>query len=141
MKKVFYFLASAMICVAMAACNGNAENTDIVNNDSINIEQDEVNAPVNNDNDNDARLQAIHEAAMKICDNCDGKEILNCVNAVIDESFDQFKEDADFKAAVQNEATECLKEKAKNAAIDEGKKAAKEGAKKGVEEGLKALKK
>ena len=34
MKKVFLFLSSALICAFMAACGGNAENTDTLNNDT-----------------------------------------------------------------------------------------------------------
>lgn len=139
MKKVFLFLASAMICAAMAACGGNTEAED--NTDSVAIDQVEINEPatectdVNNDA---ARQAAIMEAAQQIC-NCG--DLVNCVNTVIDQSFAQYANDEEFKAAVKAEAEKCIANKVKDAAIDKTKEVAKETAKKGIEEGMKALKK
>lgn len=139
MKKVFLFLASAMICAAMASCNGNAEATDSTM-DTTAIEQTEVNEPATEctEANNDARQAAIMDAAQQIC-NCG--DILNCVNTVIDQSFAEYANDADFKAAVKAEAEKCIANKVKDAAVEKTKEVAKDAAKKGVEEGLKALKK
>ncbi len=139
MKKVFLFFASALICAAMASCNGNAEATDSTM-DSTAVDQTEVNEPATEctDANNDARMQAIMDAAQQIC-NCG--DVLNCVNTVIDQSFAQYANDDEFKAAVKAEAEKCIANKVKDAAIDKAKEGTKEVAKKGVEEGLKALKK
>lgn len=140
MKKVFYFFASAMICAAMAACGGNTEAEDTNAIDTVAMEQTEVAAPAAEctEANNDARMQAIMDAAQQIC-NCG--DILNCVNTVIDQSFAEYANDADFKAAVKAEAEKCIANKVKDAAVDKTKEVAKDAAKKGVEEGLKALKK
>ncbi len=139
MKKVFLFFASAMICAAMAACGGNnteAEDTTAMDSTAC-CEQSEVAAPACDAN-NDARMQAIMDAAQQIC-NCG--DVLNCVNTVIDQSFAQYAQDEEFKAAVKAEAEKCIANKVKDAAVDKTKEVAKDAAKKGVEEGLKAIKK
>ena len=139
MKKVLLFFASAMICAAMAACGGNNEAEDTNAIDSAAIDQTEVAAPAQCDAaDNDARQKAIMDAAQQICDCGD---VLNCVNTVIDQSFAQYAQDEEFKAAVKAEAEKCIANKVKDAAIDKTKEVAKDAAKKGVEEGMKALKK
>ena len=138
MKKVVLFLTSAMICAAMAACGGNTEAEDTTAIDSAAIEQTEVADPACCDANNDARMQAIMDAAQQIC-NCG--DVLNCVNTVIDQSFAQYANDEEFKAAVKAEAEKCIANKVKDAAVEKGKEVAKDAAKKGVEEGLKALKK
>lgn len=140
MKKVFLFFASAAICAVMASCGGNAEATDTTNTDTTACEQTEVAAPAAEctDANNDARQAAIMDAAQQIC-NCG--DVLNCVNTVIDQSFAQYAQDEEFKAAVKAEAEKCIANKVKDAAVDKTKEVAKDAAKKGVEEGLKALKK
>lgn len=141
MKKVFLFFASAMICAAMAACSGNNEAEDTTAIDSMNMEQTEVNEaaqPACCEADNSARQQAIMDCAQQIC-NCG--DVLNCVNTVIDQSFAQYAQDEEFKAAVKAEAEKCIANKVKDAAVEKTKDVAKDAAKKGVEEGLKALKK
>lgn len=137
MKKVFLFFASAAICAVMASCGGNAEATDTTNTDTTACEQNEVADPAAECN-NDARQAAIMDAAQQIC-NCG--DVLNCVNTVIDQSFAQYANDEEFKAAVKAEAEKCIANKVKDAAVDKTKEVAKDAAKKGVEEGLKALKK
>ena len=140
MKKVFLFLTSAMICAAMVACGGN--NTEAEDTTALEpvVEETEVATAATEctEANADARQQAIMDAAQQIC-NCG--DVLNCVNTVIDQSFEQYKEDADFKAAVKAEAEKCIANKVKDAAIDKTKEVTKDAAKKGVEEGLKALKK
>ena len=140
MKKVFLFFASAAICAVMASCGGNAEATDTTNTDTTACEQTEVAAPAAEctDANNDARQAAIMDAAQQIC-NCG--DVLNCVNTVIDQSFAEYANDADFKAAVKAEAEKCIANNVKDAAVEKTKEVAKDAAKKGVEEGLKALKK
>ena len=138
MKKVFLFLASAMICAAMAACGGNTEAEDTTNIDTVAIDETEVNNAACADVNNDARQAAIMDAAQQIC-NCG--DVLNCVNTVIDQSFAQYAEDEEFKAAVKAEAEKCIANKVKDAAVEKTKEVAKDAAKKGVEEGMKALKK
>lgn len=140
MKKVFLFFASAMICAAMAACTGNSEATDTNATDTMNMDQTEVNEPADQPaaccEDNNARQQAIMDAAQQIC-NCG--DLLNCVNTVIDQSFAEYANDNEFKAAVKAEAEKCIANKVKDAAVDKTKEVAKDAAKKGVEEGLKNL--
>ena len=138
MKKVFLFLTSAMICAAMAACGGNTEAEDTTAIDTTAIEQTEVTEPACTEANNDARQQAIMDAAQQIC-NCG--DVLNCVNTVIDQSFAEYANDEEFKAAVKAEAEKCIANKVKDAAVDKTKEVAKDAAKKGVEEGMKALKK
>ena len=142
MKKVFLFLSSAMICAAMAACGGNAEPTDSVADttpvEEILAEPVNTEATVATDEASDARAMAIQEAAQAIC-NCG--DITNCVNTVIDQSFEQYKEDADFKAAVKAEAEKCIANKVKDKAVDAGKDVAKDAAKKGLNELNKQLNK
>lgn len=128
-----------MFCAFMAACGGNTEATDTVATDTTPaIEETDVQAPAAEASccDNNARQQAIMDAAQQIC-NCG--DILNCVNTVIDQSFAQYAQDEEFKAAVKREAEKCIADKAKAAAVDAGKAAAKDAAQKGVQEGLKAL--
>lgn len=134
MKKVFLALTAAMVCVALAACgNKNAEPAEDIEAEP---ETEVINepAPATTEaacgTDMNARAQAIHEAAMAVC-NCG--DILNCMNTVIDQTFEQYKEDADFKAAVKAEAESCIANKVKDAAVDAGKAAAKDAAKKGLE--------
>lgn len=133
MKKVFLFFASAAICAVMASCGGNAEATDTTNTDTTACEQTEVAAPAAEctDANNDARQAAIMDAAQQIC-NCG--DILNCVNTVIDQSFAQYANDEEFKAAVKAEAEKCIANKVKDAAVDKTKEVAKDAAKKGVQE-------
>ena len=139
MKKVFLFFASAMICAAMAACGGNTEAEDTTALETT-IDETEVAEPATEctEANNDARMQAIMDAAQQIC-NCG--DVLNCVNTVIDQSFAQYAQDEEFKAAVKAEAEKCIANKVKDAAVDKTKEVAKDAAKKGVEEGMKALKK
>lgn len=129
-----------MICAAMAACTGNSEATDTNATDTMNMDQTEVNEPADQPaaccEDNNARQQAIMDAAQQIC-NCG--DLLNCVNTVIDQSFAEYANDNEFKAAVKAEAEKCIANKVKDAAVDKTKEVAKDAAKKGVEEGLKNL--
>ena len=140
MKKVFLLISGAMICAAMAACGGNTEATDSII-DSTAIEQVAIDEPANCDANIDARQQAIDAAVEKICGSCTEKDITACLDKIIDESFAEFAEDAEFKAAVKAGVQNCAAQKVKEAAVEKGKEVAKEGAKKGREEGMKALKK
>ena len=128
-----------MICAVMASCGGNTEATDTVATDTTPaIVEDEVQAPAEPvATDNDARQQAIMDAAQQIC-NCG--DILNCVNTVIDQSFAQYAQDEEFKAAVKEEAKKCIADKAVQKGMEKGKEAAKEGAAKAVNELTKGLK-
>lgn len=140
MKKVFLLISSAMICAAMAACGGNTEATDSII-DSTAIEQTAIDEPANCDANIDARQQAIDAAVEKICGSCTEKDMTACLDKIIDESFAEFAEDAEFKAAVKAGVQNCAAQKVKEVAVEKGKEVAKEGAKKGLEEGIKALKK
>lgn len=125
----------------MASCGGNTEATDTVAADTTPvIVEDEVQTsaePVATENNSEARQQAIMDAAQQIC-NCG--DLLNCVNTVIDQSFAQYAQDEDFKAAVKEEAKKCIAAKAENKVKEEGKKAAKEGASKAINELTKGIK-
>lgn len=141
MKKVFLFLSSAMICAVMAACGGNAEATDTNAVDSAAIEQTEVAEPACCEANNDARQQAIDAAIEKICGSCTEKDMTACLDKIIDESFAEFAQDADFKAAVREGVKNCAAQKVKEVAVEKSKEVAKDAAKKGLDEGMKALKK
>ncbi len=142
MKKVFLFLSSAMICAAMVACSGNADKADSQKADSQAVENVEPEANVQEQAapavDENARQNAIMDAAQQIC-NCG--DIVNCVNTVIDQSFEQYKNDSDFKAAVKKEAEKCIANKVKDKAVEKGKEVAKEVAKEGLNELGKQLQK
>ena len=71
------------------------------------------------------------DAAQQIC-NCG--DLVNCVNTVIDQSFAQYAQDEEFKAAVKEEAKKCIAEKAKKKGMEKANEAAKEGATKAVNE-------
>jgi len=130
MKKVFLFLSSAMICAAMIACNGNAEETDSTMDTTATEEVMPEETATETVATDDARMNDIHAAAEAIC-NCG--DILNCVNTVIDQSFAQYAQDEEFKAAVKAEAEQCIANKAKDKATAVAKDAAKDAAKKGLE--------
>lgn len=132
-----------MICAALASCGGNnTENTDSVIDSTPAIEETEdIQAPAEPvateaTVDNNARQQAIMDAAQQIC-NCG--DVAKCINTVIDQSFEQYAQDEDFKAAVKTEAAKCIAEKAKQKGVEKGKEAAKEGANKAVNELTKKL--
>ena len=132
MKKVFYFFSAALICAAMAACGGNTEVTDTTVIDTPAVAPEE--APVNDQaapatEATDTRDADIAAAAQAIC-NCG--DVVNCVNTVIDQSFAQYANDAEFKAAVKKQAELCIANKAKDKAVEVGKDAAKDAANKGL---------
>ena len=136
MKKVFLFFSSALICAAFAACGGNNEATDSTNTDTLPaMEQTQEAAPAPEATDAtvdmNARQQAIADAAQQIC-NCGN--VLDCVNTVIDQSFAQYANDAEFKAAVKAEAEKCIANKVKGKAVEKGKEVAKDAAKQGLQE-------
>ena len=134
MKKVFLFLSSAVICAFMAACGGNTEAEDTTAIDSTAIEQTEVEQPAACcEADNDARQKAIMDTAQQICDCGD---VLNCVNTVIDQSFAQFAQDEEFKAAVKAEAEKCIANKVKKAAVNKTKEVAKDAAQDAAKKGM-----
>ena len=141
MTKVLLPISSLMICAVIAACGGNTETTDSIAVDSTVIEQTEVAEPACLEANNDARQQAIDAAIEKICGSCTEKDMMACLDKIIDESFAEFAQDAEFKAAVKAGVKNCAAQKVKEVAVEKGKEAAKEGAKKGIEEGIKALKK
>ena len=141
MKKVFLFLASAMICAAMAACGGNnEEKTDSPAVDSPSMEETQINNEANCTEANtevnaDARQNAIMAAAQRICDCGD---IDKCIDEAIDQTVDGIEKDEAFKKAVRNEAMKCLANKGvnkvKEEAKEQGKAAAKEATKAATDE-------
>lgn len=77
-----------------------------------------------------AMLAAAKEAGQAKC-NCykkDAASVEACIRAILSERFAQYKDDAAFKAAMEEEFNRCLKEKVTNAAKETGDKAIKAGA-------------
>ncbi|MCR5193849.1 MAG: hypothetical protein K6D59_11175 [Bacteroidales bacterium] len=142
MKKVFLFLASAMICAAMAACGGNnEEKSDSPAVDTPNVEaqvNNDVNNDANNDVNADARQNAIMAAAQRICDCGD---VDKCIDEAIDQTADGIEKDEDFKKAVRNEAMKCLANKGVNKVKEEAKEQTKAAAKEAGKAAAEDLKK
>ena len=136
MKKVIYFLSSAMLVAAMTvACNNNAapeEDTTapeaIEANETESVEAQAVNSDVNADKS--AMLAAAKEAGQAKC-NCykkDAASVESCIRAILQQSYAAYMDDEEFKAAMDAEYKSCIKDKAEAAVKDAGDKAIKAGA-------------
>lgn len=139
MKKVIFALAIAGM-FSFAACGNNEQKEEVKaeeqtqevkeepKDEAVKEEATAEVAPV----DNNAREQAIAEAAEKIC-NCasgDKAKIQECLKSVISTGYAAYQNDKDFADAVYNKALKCAAEKAATKAIEKGtEKLADEAAK------------
>lgn len=152
MKKVLFFAACALFVAGMTVSCGsksNEENTDSVQNDSIEMNEEAAateteteNATVDAAADNDAMLAAAKAVAEKKC-NCyktDPKSVENCIRGLIEGEFAKYKENAEFNAAVEREFKACIANKVKDAAtekVNEATSAAKQEAQKVADKAVK----
>lgn len=138
MKKVLAFVGCAMFVAAMTVACGhkNAEAVDTTVEETVEevaTEAAPVEAAAMSDADHQAMLDAAAEAGRAKC-NCyktDAASVENCIKSILTESYAAYEGNEEFKAAMEAEYQNCIKEKATAAA--------KEAANEGVKEGAKAL--
>ena len=138
MKKVLAFVGCAMFVAAMTVACGhkNAEAVDTTVEETIEevaTEAAPVEAAAMSDADHQAMLDAAAEAGRAKC-NCyktDAASVENCIKSILTESYAAYEGNEEFKAAMEAEYQNCIKEKATAAA--------KEAANEGIKEGAKAL--
>jgi len=138
MKKVLAFVGCAMFVAAMTVACGhkNAEAVDTTVEETVEevaTEAAPVEAAAMSDADHQAMLDAAAEAGRAKC-NCyktDAASVENCIKSILTESYAAYEGNEEFKAAMEAEYQNCIKEKATAAA--------KEAANEGIKEGAKAL--
>ena len=147
MKKVTLFLASALFVAGMMFSCGN-NNAEAVEEDTTATEEvtaeeapaPEAAAPVAASKEE--ILSKAREAGQAKC-NCyktDAASVEKCFQAILDQTYAAYKDDADFQAEMKAEYNRCIKGKVKDAAKDATNKAVKEGAKAASEAATDALK-
>lgn len=149
MKKVTFFLASAMFVAGMMfSCgNNNAETTEEDTNAATEeVVAEEAPAPAEAAapaaTSKEEILSKAREAGQAKC-NCyktDAASVENCFKAILDQTYAAYKDDADFQAEMKAEYNRCIKEKATNAAKEAGDKALKAGAQAASDAATDALK-
>ena len=147
MKKVTLFLGSALFVAGMMfSCgNNNAEavEEDTTATEAVKAEEapaPEAAAPVATSKEE--ILSKAREAGQAKC-NCyktDAASVEKCFQAILDQTYAAYKDDADFQAEMKAEYNRCIKGKVKDAAKDATNKAVKEGAKAASEAATDALK-
>lgn len=142
MKKVLLFVSCALFVAAMASCgNKNAEETTDSVIDSAVVEEPVAEEPVVEENaevaatevavDNTEMLSAAKKAGQAKC-NCykkDAASVEACIKAILSSEFAAYQGNTEFKAAMDREYQNCIKEKAKAAATDAANKAVSAAAK------------
>ena len=147
MKKVTLFLGSALFVAGMMFSCGN-NNAEAVEEDTTATEEvtaeeapaPEAAAPVAASKEE--ILSKAREAGQAKC-NCyktDAASVEKCFQAILDQTYAAYKDDADFQAEMKAEYNRCIKGKVKDAAKDATNKAVKEGAKAASEAATDALK-
>lgn len=147
MKKVTLFLGSALFVAGMMFSCGN-NNAEAVEEDTTATEEvtaeeapaPEAAAPVATSKEE--ILSKAREAGQAKC-NCyktDAASVEKCFQAILDQTYAAYKDDADFQAEMKAEYNRCIKGKVKDAAKDATNKAVKEGAKAASEAATDALK-
>ena len=147
MKKVTLFLGSALFVAGMMFSCGN-NNAEAVEEDTTATEEvaaeeapaPEAAAPVATSKEE--ILSKAREAGQAKC-NCyktDVASVEKCFQAILDQTYAAYKDDADFQAEMKAEYNRCIKEKATNAAKEAGNKAVKSGAQAASEAATDALK-
>ena len=136
MKKVLSFIGCAMFVAAMAVSCGQktTENNDSVTDSAAEcIATDEAVEQVApaaemTDAEHAAMLDAAREAGRAKC-NCykkDAASVEACIKSILSESYANYMNNEEFKAAMEEEFNTCVKEKAAEAtkkAVDDGVKA------------------
>ncbi|MBP5678066.1 MAG: hypothetical protein J6W88_06185 [Bacteroidales bacterium] len=139
MKKILSFVSCALFVAAMTVSCGhkNAEQAveEPIEETAEVVEEntEAVEAPAMSDADHQAMLDAAAEAGRAKC-NCyktDPASVENCIKSILTQSYAAYEGNEEFKAAMEAEYQNCVKEKATAAA--------KEAADKGVKEGAKAI--
>ncbi len=135
MKKVLSFIGCALFVAAMAvSCKNNQEAaTDSLVDDTTVMNAVEEVAPIEemSEADHQAMLDAAAEAGRAKC-NCyktDAASVESCIKSILSESYAAYEGNEEFKAAMEAEYNNCIKEKVSAAAKEAGDKAVKEGAK------------
>ena len=135
MKKVLSFVGCALFVAAMAiSCKNNQEAaTDSLVDDTTVMNAVEEVAPIEemSEADHQAMLDAAAEAGRAKC-NCyktDAASVESCIKSILSESYAAYEGNEEFKAAMEAEYNNCIKEKVSAAAKEAGDKAVKEGAK------------
>lgn len=137
MKKVLSFVGCALFVAAMTVSCGNNNQAaeDTLAEDTILTEAVEEVAPVEatemSEADHQAMLDAAAEAGRAKC-NCyktDAASVESCIKSILSETYAAYEGNEEFKAAMEEEYNNCIKEKATAAAKEAGDKAVKEGAK------------
>ncbi|MBP5758313.1 MAG: hypothetical protein J6W45_02795 [Bacteroidales bacterium] len=147
MKKVTLFLGSALFVAGMMFSCGN-NNAEAVEEDTTATEEvkaeeapaPEAAAPVATNKEE--ILSKAREAGQAKC-NCyktDAASVEKCFQAILDQTYAAYKDDADFQAEMKAEYNRCIKGKVKDAAKEATNKAVKEGAKAASEAATDALK-
>ena len=143
MKKALVILSSALFVAAMAVSCGN-KNAEEVVEDSVIDETEEVveeaapeaveatvEATTTNATVDAAMLAAAKEAGQAKC-NCykkDPASVENCIRALLTSTYAAYKDNAEFKKAMDAEYQNCIKAKATEAVKTAGDKAISDGAK------------
>ena len=135
MKKVLAFIGCALFVAAMAvSCKNNQEAaTDSLVDDTTVMNAVEEVAPIEemSEADHQAMLDAAAEAGRAKC-NCyktDAASVESCIKSILSESYAAYEGNEEFKAAMEAEYNNCIKEKVSAAAKEAGDKAVKEGVK------------
>ena len=136
MKKVLAFVSCAMFVAAMTVACGhkNAEAVDSTVEETVEevaTEAAPVEAATMSDAEHQAMLDAAAEAGRAKC-NCyktDAASVESCIKSILSESYAAYEGNEEFKAAMEAEYNNCIKEKVSAAAKEAGDKAVKEGAK------------
>lgn len=148
MKKVTFFLASAMFVAGMMFSCGN-NNAEAVEEDTTATEEEvkaeeapapEAAAPVATSKEE--ILSKAREAGQAKC-NCyktDAASVEKCFQAILDQTYAAYKNDADFQAEMKAEYNRCIKGKVQDAAKEATNKAVKAGAQAASEAATDALK-
>ncbi len=136
MKKVFAFIGAAIFVAAMTVACGhkNAEVVDSTAEEAVETVAEEavaVEATAMSDAEHQAMLDAAAEAGRAKC-NCyktDAASVEACIKGILAQSYANYQDNEEFKAAMEAEFNNCVKEKATTAVKDAANEGIKAGAK------------
>ena len=134
MKKVLSFIGCAIFVAAMTVACGHKNQEEVIDsaNDTIENAVEQI-APAEgmSDAEHAAMIDAAIAAGQAKC-NCyktDAASVESCIQSILSETYAAYEGNEEFKAAMEEEYNNCIKEKATAAAKEAGDKAVKEGAK------------
>ena len=135
MKKVLSFVGCVLFVAAMTVACGH-KNTEAVDSTvEENVEaaccEKTVEAATMCDAEHEAMLNAARQAGQAKC-NCyktDPASVESCIKSILAESYAAYKDNEEFKAAMEEEFNSCVKDKATAALKDAANEGVKEGAK------------